>query len=193
MSCLLPRHIVPTSICRLAISRSTSSAATDNKASLEQLTELQKKLAVVVPRFFAQPHPLSLYSQDMTFVNNIRGLKVQGLPKYATQIALIKCYHYVKYNSARVELLNLVNNPEESYIRIRWRIVGKAGLTRMIFNFWKIKSIDEWKDGISTMYVNKDGKIYCHVCDNIDVDTDDLDNKQKNPSLKSRLVERGLV
>lgn len=63
----------------------------------------------------------------------------------------------------------------------------------MIFNFWKIKSIDEWKDGISTMYVNKDGKIYCHVCDNIDVDTDDLDNKQKNPSLKSRLVERGLV
>lgn len=161
----------------------------NSKASPEQLTLVANQLVHHLPRFFSQPHPFDLYTKDIVFIDNIRSMRIQGASQYALQIALIKLYHNIRYTSVKAELLNLVKYPEESCIKIRWRIITKPGIIQFILFFYKFHSIEKWKDGISTMHVNKEGKIYCHVCDNIDVETDDIKIKKvvKNP-----LVDRGL-
>lgn len=175
----------------LIIGRSLSTNATDNKASLEQLITLEGKLAAELPKFFTKPHNFSLYTRNVVFIDNTRNIKTEGINLYFLQLQLIKMYHNVRYSSLKVELLNLVKNPEESYLRIRWRIITRPGLLKTALLIFKAKVGEEWRDGISTMHVDKDGKIYCHVCDNIDVDTDDRSAKEKS-SVKNPLVNRGL-
>lgn len=167
-----------------------SNQNSNNKANPDQLVNLEEKLLHLLPKFFAIPHPLNLYSKDVVLIDNIRNLRVQGLAQYGLQVGLFRVYHFIKYSSIKVELLNLVKNPEESYIKVRWRIITKPGLLQFALFFWKLKSLERWKDGISTFHVNSEGKIHCHVCDNIDVDIDDIGNKQK--SIKNPLINRGL-
>lgn len=186
-------RLTPT-ICRLF--SLTNNAAnkiidkTEDRASPEQLALLEKKLVDHLPRFFICPHPFKIYTQDVIFIDNIRNLKSQGLAMYAAHVALFKIYHHLRYSSKKLELLNLVKNPEESYIRIRWRIASTPGLLGSLVHVgkFKLKAGEKWKDGISTMLVNKDGLIYRHVCDNIDVETNETNatNKQKQ-SVKNPL------
>lgn len=151
---------------------------------------LEKKLVQQIPRFFIDSHLFSMYTQDVIFIDNIRGFRIQGLAMYAAQVALIRASYFIRYSSSKVELLNLVKNPEESYIRIRWRIVTTPGLIGSLIYVgkFKLRAGEKWKDGISTLQVNKDGLIYCHVCDNIDMETNDTNgtNKQKQ-SVKNPL------
>lgn len=141
-----------------------------NQASLEQLTRIADAMTYHLPRFFTTPHPFQLYTKDLVFIDNIRQVRVQGLAQYATRIALVKLYHRLRYTSTKCEVLNLVKHPEESCIRIRWRIVSRPGLLQFVIFFYKFHSTEIWNDGVSTLLVNNEGKIYCHVCDNIDVD-----------------------
>lgn len=170
------------STCRLL--SSAIDAANKTKASPEQLALMEKKLVEHLPDFFKGHHMFSLYTKDVMLVDNIRNLKTQGLSSYATQVALIKIYYHMRYSSKKLELLNLVKNPEESYIRVRWRIVTTPGQlgTLLYVGAFKLKAGEKWKDGISTFHVNQNGLIYCHVCDNIDVDTNETTstNKQKH-------------
>lgn len=159
------------------------------KASSEQLALLADKLVYHLPRFFTSPHPFNLYTKDVIFIDNVRYIRIEGLSKYAFRLALIKIYYALSYTSVKVELLNLVKHPEESCIKIRWRAITRPGHLWFILNFYKYHSHKEWKDGISTMHVNKDGRIYCHICDNIDVETDDTEIKK---TIKSPLVSKGL-
>lgn len=161
----------------------------NNKASPEQLAQVSNQLVISLPRFFSHPHPFNLYTKDIVFIDNIRSIRVQGLTPYAIKISLIKAYYALRYTSAKVELLNLVKQPEESCIKIRWRVITKPGLLQFILFFYKFHSTEKWKDGISTMHVNKEGKIYCHVCDNIDLETNDVEMKK---TIKNPLVDRGL-
>lgn len=154
----------------------------DTKASLDQLVKLEAILANHLPRFFIEPHPLKIYTQDVLLIDNIRGRRVQGLTKYGLHISLVKFYSLLRYNSVKLELLNLVKHPEESCIKIRWRVVTKPGLIRYLTLFGGFKSLGDWRDGISTMHVNKDGKIHCHVCDNIELDETGKEKQSiKNP------------
>lgn len=184
--------------CRCPISRSLSSVPrqqfTDNtnKASPQQLAFLEDHLAAQLPKFFSTPHPIYCYSNDIKLIDNIRGVRVQGITNYALQIGLIKIYHLFRYASVKVELLNLVKNHEESLIRIRWRIVTKPGLLYFMIFFWKYHQNDRWTDGISTMHVNSEGKIYCHICDNIDIETDISGGAKQKRGLKNPLVDGGL-
>lgn len=165
-----------------------------NKASLEQLISLEKMLSLHLPNFFNRPHPLTIYTQDLIFIDNIRGNKYKGIASYAIRINLFKLYHVLNYSSNKVELLNLVKNPEESYIKIRWRVISKPGIMYFLLNFWRFlsKSNELWKDGISTMIVNRDGKVYTHICDNIDVEIDEKKRSTTKEAIKNRLVNRGL-
>lgn len=161
----------------------------NNKASLGQLDELAKIMTSLLPRFLVAPHPFNLYSKDMVFINNIRSIRVKGIGPYAVQVTSTKLYLNFKYSRTKLQLLNLVKNPEESSIKIRWRLVSKPGVIRFILFFYKFHETEEWKDGISTFYVNKEGKIYCHVCDNIDIEEDKSTLKK---SIKNPLVDGGI-
>lgn len=162
-------------------------------ANPDQLTYIADKLERHAPKFFVEPHPFNLYTDNMCFINNITTKKIYGLQQYAFHLALLKLYYHTRYASLKVELLNLVKHPEESCVKLRWRIVAKPGLLRFIFNFWKYHSEYLSIDAISTMHVNHEGKIYCHICDNIDLETGDLkegvESKIKKV-VKSRLVNR---
>lgn len=159
-----------------------------SKASPEQLHKLEQAVVSYVPKFFQVIfHPYEYYTQDVTFINNMRGTKTQGLKQYATQLSLIKLNYLIRYSSNKVELLNLVKSPEESYIKFRWRIISKPGFTRFFLTFWKYHSTDIWTDGISTIHVNNQGKIHCHVCDNIDIDVLDVKEKQRPSVLQTPL------
>lgn len=174
-----PNLFSPTS-CRFMSSMNNKNNG--NKASLAQLVELELKLTHHLPYFFTRPHYLGIYTKDVVFVDNIRNVRTQGLNSYALQIYLIKFYYALRYSSVKLELLNLVKHPDESYLRVRWRIIKRPGVIFTYINSFKIatgpsKNFDRWKDGISTFHVNNQGKIYCHICDNIDVGTDDLGNE----------------
>lgn len=172
--------------------RSLATNASPNKSSLEQLTLLEQKLAAELPNFFKHGHNYSLYTKDVVFIDNTRNIRSVGIYHYMLHIQLVRIYYNIRYSSIRVELLNLVKNPEESYLRIRWRVVTRPGAIKTTLRvLTRPDNLDEWKDGISTMHVNRDGKIYCHVCDNIDVDTNDIEAKQKS-TVKNPLVNRGL-
>lgn len=161
------------------------------KATPAQLVELEKTLVHCLPNFFKNLHPFHIYTKDVVLIDNIRNIRVRGIAKYHTQITLIKGFHAIKYTRSHLELLNLVKNQEESCIKVRWRIVSKPGLIRGLFSLKQFLQFggEIWKDGISTMHVNQEGKIYCHVCDNIDVGTDDIRQKK---AIKNPLINRGL-
>ena len=161
----------------------------ENKASLEQLNLIADVLVKHLPRFFTSPHPLHLYTKEVVLIDNIRSTRIQGLPQYALKLYLVRLYFNLRYTRSRVEVLNLVKHLEESCIKVRWRVVSKPGLMQFILFFYKFHSTEIWTDGLSTMHVNKEGKIYCHVCDNIDVEKDDIKVKKE---AKNPLIDRGL-
>lgn len=167
--------------------RHMAEAAT--KASPEHLIRVADTVTYHVPGFFSKPHPFEMYSKDVVFINNISSKRVQGLGQYALQISLIKISFAIRYSGTTMELLNLVKLPEESCVKVRWRFVSKPGLVRFILAPFKFRSDEIWTDGISSLYVNTEGKVYCHVCDNIDVEEDARNVKKvvKNP-----LVNRGI-
>lgn len=149
---------------RCLTSDNSGKTTDDGKANQAQLYNIELALQEHVPKFFSYSHPYGYYSSDMVFNDNIRGVKLQGLTKYATRINLIKIYFTLRYSSNRMELLNLVKNPEESFIKVRWRIKSKP-----VFKTYLGKEI--WNDGISTFHVNSNGKICSHICDNVQTDT----------------------
>lgn len=168
--------------CRfLSSSTSNTNTGNNNKASLAQLAQLEKKLLLQLPHVFGKPHDLGMYTKDIVFVDNIRNIKTRGILTYALQLNLLRYYFSIRYSSVTLELLNLVKHPDESYIRVRWRIIKKPGIIASFLFVWKFaksfQELDRWRDGISTMHVNNQGKIYCHICDNIDVGTDDIGNE----------------
>lgn len=173
-------HLI--SPCRfLSSSTNNTNNNVSNKASPAQLVQLEEILLRQLPYVFNRPHTFDIYTKDLVFVDNIRNIKTRGIVSYALQINLIKFYYSLRYSSVKLELLNLVKHPDESYIRIRWRIVKKPGIILSYLFVWKIaksfSKLERWKDGISTLHINNQGKIYCHICDNIDVGTDDIGNE----------------
>uniref|UniRef100_A0A6G1SM52 Uncharacterized protein C6orf136 n=1 Tax=Aceria tosichella TaxID=561515 RepID=A0A6G1SM52_9ACAR len=176
-------------VARSVIVQQHRHMAAATKASMEQLTRIADAMTHHLPKFFSTPHPFDMYSKDIVFIDNIRSKRVQGLGQYALLVSYTKLYFTLRYSSTKLELLNLVKNPEESSVKVRWRFVSKPGLIRFILAPFKFHSDEIWTDGISSFYVNTEGKIYCHVCDNIDVE-EDAGNVKK--VVKNPLVSRGI-
>lgn len=151
-----------------AIRGLTSDAASHatKKANQSQLYNIEQALLTHVPKFFTYSHPFGYYHNDIVFIDNIRGVKLQGLSRYALRISLVKYFFIVRYSQNRMELLNLVKNSEESFIKVRWRIKSKPVLKTYLGK-------EIWTDGISTFHVDNNGKICSHICDNVQTDTDE--------------------
>ncbi|XP_068968788.1 uncharacterized protein [Bombus flavifrons] len=126
-----------------------------------------------LPLLFVKQLDYGIYTNDLVFVNNIRGTTSVGIQHYFKQVAFLKVIGHLKYAFVKFEVLKMTMHPEDNSIKVRWRIVGISG-TRVFLTFWKIKiwnskeqaeSTPAWYDGFSTFYVNNDGKVFKHVVD----------------------------
>lgn len=141
------------------------------RASPEQLDHLQKRVELYSKEFFHKPHDYTIYSKDILFIDNTRSFRIEGLTGYVIQINLFKVSAMLKYSQYNLQILNIVPNLDESSLRIRWRVNGTAGLMRLALGFWRLSRGLELNDYISTLYVDRQGKIDCHIRDNIETKT----------------------
>ena len=91
------------------------------------------------------------------------------------QVALLRTVGHLKFAYVKFEILKITAHPEDSTIKVRWRICGISGL-KVMLQFWKYKLWDlkkafddreSWYDGFSIFYVGSNGMIYKHVADKV--------------------------
>lgn len=186
--------IDPSSIKRYQSSSSNGQNVTkDKKASHEQLLYLENRVVDHAPEFFKTNHIFDIYTNDIIFIDNIRNKRSKGLLVYKLHVNLYKSYSSLRYHSVRLELLSIAKDPDESLLRFRWRLVATPfPLWSLIINImmkrrFEYELKESWTDHISTMHVNSDGLVHCHVCDNFDVDIDEKSIKQ---IIKNKFVRK---
>lgn len=122
----------------------------------------------------------SIYSPNLIFENNINGKKTVGLYHYVKQVAYLRTVGHLKFAYVKFEILKITMHPEDSTIKVRWRIRGISALKVMLtfwkYKLWKLKEVFEdqesWYDGFSTFYLGSDGFIHKHVADKMMPDDD---------------------
>lgn len=62
----------------------------------------------------------------------------RGLHHYVRQIALLRTVGHLRYAYVKLEVLKITKHPEDSSVKVRWRIRGLSGLKVMVF-FWKYR------------------------------------------------------
>ncbi|CAH2242053.1 jg957 [Pararge aegeria aegeria] len=143
-----------------------------------------------MPSLFVKPLDYSIYHPNLVFVNNIRGVTTIGLFHYVRQVALLRTVAHIKFAYVNFEVLKITAHPEDSSVKMRWRIRGISGL-KVFFMFWKYKlwnlkqvfqDQELWYDGFSTFYVGSDGLIQKHIADKVMPDQDRIiDDEEKAP------------
>lgn len=166
----------------------------NRKASEEQLQHIFDYLSEELPMLFLHSWNYSIYKEDLVFINNIRGTSTIGLDNYKKQIVLLKLVGHLRFAYVKLDILKITMHPEDSSIKVRWRIVGVSG-TNVFLKFWKHKvwnvkeqlsNQQSWYDGFSTFYVNNDGKIFKHVVDKMMPDENAYEKVK--PSVATKLA-----
>ncbi|XP_017784546.1 PREDICTED: uncharacterized protein C6orf136 homolog [Nicrophorus vespilloides] len=168
----------------------------NEKPSDGQLEMVYRTLSESLPKLFVQPLDYSIYHQDIIFENNIRGTQTVGIFPYVKQMSLLRVLGHLKYAYVKLEIIKITKNPEDSSIKVRWRIRGVSGLKVMIlfwkYKLWNYKGIfdksENWYDGFSSFYVNGDGQIVKHVADKMMPDSDSIDQSVKAPIDSAKLA-----
>ncbi|KAG5882813.1 hypothetical protein JTB14_024570 [Gonioctena quinquepunctata] len=151
-----------------------------NKPSPEKLVQVYNILADTLPKLFIQPLDYSIYHPQVIFEDHIRNLRTVGLYSYVKQVALLRTIGHLKFAYVKFEVLKITHHPEDSTVKVRWRIRGisawKVMLTFWKYKLWNIREMfdktESWYDGFSTFYVNTDGQIVKHVADKMMPDSD---------------------
>ncbi|XP_019888780.1 uncharacterized protein C6orf136 homolog isoform X2 [Ooceraea biroi] len=170
-----------TSILKAGSQSSSPSPQDDDKPSQDKLQHVVDGLTIDLTNLFTKPQNYTMYTKNMVFVNNIRGVTTVGVGNYAKQMILLRMIGHLKFAYVKCDIVKITMHPEDGTIKVRWRIRGVTGF-RMFFSFWKYKiwkirdAIDKdhelWYDGFSTYYVNGEGKIYKHIADKMMPDQD---------------------
>lgn len=182
--------------------KSPAAVVRDGRPSEEQLMKVFNVLSETMPNLFIQPLDYSIYHPNLVFVNNIRGTTTVGLFPYVRQVALLRTIGHLKFAYVRMEVMKITQHPEDSSIKMRWRIRGISGL-KVFFLFWKYKLWDIknvfkdqelWYDGFSTFYVGGDGLIQKHICDKVMPDQDTIiDDTEKAPIAAKLALLIGII
>ncbi|XP_029175774.1 uncharacterized protein LOC114944157 [Nylanderia fulva] len=153
----------------------------EGKPSQEQLQYIVDSLSQDLPKLFVKPQNFSIYTKDVIFINNIRGVTTRGVVNYAKQLIFLRMIGHIKFAHVSLQVIKITMHSDDGTVKVRWRIRGVSGW-RVFYMFWKYKfwkirdSIDSnheiWYDGFSTYYVNGDGKVYKHVADKVMPDQD---------------------
>ncbi|CAH0405718.1 unnamed protein product [Chilo suppressalis] len=181
--------------CRAPVTPSPAKTSNEvqspsDKPSEEQLMKVFNVLSENMPDLFVKSLDYSIYHPNLVFVNNIRGTTTVGLFPYVRQIALLRTVGHLKFAYVKFEVMKITANPEDSSIKLRWRIRGISGF-KVFFMFWKYKlwNLKEvfqdqelWYDGFSTFYVGGDGLVQKHIADKVMPDQDTIiDDEEKAP------------
>ncbi|KAL0896125.1 hypothetical protein ABMA27_012083 [Loxostege sticticalis] len=168
----------------------SSELSPDGRPSEEQLMKVFHVLSKTMPDLFIKPLDYSIYHPNLVFVNNIRGITTIGLFHYVRQVALLRTVGHIKFAYVKFEVMKITAHPEDSTIKLRWRIRGISGL-KVFFMFWKYKlwnlkqafqDQELWYDGFSTFYVGPDGLVQKHIADKVMPDQDTIiDDEEKAP------------
>ncbi|XP_035744276.1 uncharacterized protein LOC118451623 [Vespa mandarinia] len=167
----------------------------EGRPSKEQLEYIFTCLSNDLPKFFIKSLDYTIYSTDIIFINNIKGLTTKGMFNYVKQIALVKTIGHLKFAYIKLNVLKITIDPEDDTIKVRWRISGITGLKALFtlwrFKLWKMKEAlndaEVWYDGFSTYYVDVNGKVYKHVIDKLMPDQNQLFEKEK-PQVATKLA-----
>ncbi|XP_046835738.1 uncharacterized protein LOC124431644 [Vespa crabro] len=167
----------------------------EGRPSKEQLEYIFTCLSNDLPKFFIKSLDYTIYSTDIIFINNIKGLTTKGMFNYVKQIALVKTIGHLKFAYIKLNVLKITIDPEDDTIKVRWRISGITGLKALFtlwrFKLWKMKEAlndaEVWYDGFSTYYVDVNGKVYKHVIDKLMPDQNQLFEKGK-PEVATKLA-----
>lgn len=62
----------------------------------------------------------------------------RGIHSYIKQVTLLRTIGHLKFAYVRFEILKITQHPEDSTIKIRWRIRGITAL-KVAIAFWKYK------------------------------------------------------
>ncbi|XP_043491959.1 uncharacterized protein LOC122517566 [Polistes fuscatus] len=159
----------------------------EGRPSKEQLELVFTSLRNDLPNFFVKTLDYTIYSENLIFINNIKGLETKGIFNYMKQITFIRTIGHLKFAYIKLDVLKITIDPDDDTIKVRWRISGITGLRALFtiwkFKFWRIKEAlsdaEVWYDGFSTYYVGADGKIYKHVMDKLMPDQSKLYDKEK--------------
>lgn len=174
----------------------------ENKPSQEQLQLIVDCLSQDLPKLFVKPQNYSIYSQDIIFVNNVRGITTEGLANYIKQLMLLRVIGHFKFAHVKLDIIKMTMHTEDNTVRVRWRIRGvtswKVFLTFWKYKFWKIQEAinrdhEVWYDGFSTYYVGSDGKVYKHVADKVMPDQDVVTKKEELPIAPKLALFAGLT
>lgn len=160
----------------------------DGKASLEQLLKVENNLLDHVENIFNKPD-YRLYTSDLQFIDNIRGIQTQNINSYILQLYKVRLSLNFKYSKFQVRVLNKASEPHDSFVRVRWRIVARPGLLGAFVKAFTLTNKEIWIDGVSTFMVNSNGLIYRHICDNISSQYEDIGEKD----MKNTLISRGIA
>lgn len=62
----------------------------------------------------------------------------RGLYSYIKQVALLRTVGHLRFAYVKFEILKITQHPEDSTVKVRWRIRGVSGL-RVMLMFWKFR------------------------------------------------------
>lgn len=147
----------------------------------EQLQTVHDELVDDLPYILSRPQKISLYSNEMIFEDNIRGLKIIGRNNYFIHFALLRIKTAFLFAYIQLNILKITQHPQEGTIKVRWQISGMSGLMTIknlfrlnIFTifFSREKALNKasglkYYDGFSIFYVNGDGLIFKHLCEKV--------------------------
>ncbi|XP_012215905.1 uncharacterized protein [Linepithema humile] len=174
----------------------------EGKPSQEQLQSIVDCLSQDLPKLFVKPQNWSIYTEDIIFINNIRGITTKGLSNYARHLILLRAVGHLKFAHVKLDIIKITMHTEDNTVKVRWRIRGVSGWKVIVmfwkYKFWKIQeAIDRdheiWYDGFSTYYVNGHGKVYKHVADKIMPDQDVVTKKEDLPITPKLALFTGLA
>jgi len=173
------------------MSSSADSSSSGDKSSKEprkpNLEKVSSLLIIDLVNLFVSPMSKTLYHHNIIFEDNIRGKRYEGILEYRQIVNLMKIVCHFRFVYVRFNILSITEHPEDSTIRVRWRIVG-MGMFKMLLKYipekmWVRGNMDKasatWYDGYSTFHVNSDDKIDKHRADKVMPDEDAVSVKKK--------------
>lgn len=161
-----------------------------------KLQKITKYLEEYAPQFFVRSMSYHIYDKDVIFENQITNKTTVGVFKYKMRIDLIKAWGNINFGYLRMDILHISYDPRDLVINVRWRICGIPGI-RLIFQFWKykiskwseiFKQEELWYDGVSHLYLNKNGLIYKHLVTKITPESNNEVNFNSSNVLKAILA-----
>lgn len=168
-------------------SQQPSPQKNEGKPSQEQLQSIVDCLSQDLPNLFVKPQNYSIYTDDLIFINNFRGVTTSGLSNYVKQLIWLRVIGHLKFAHVKMDIIKITMHPENDTVQVRWRIRGVSSLKVFSmfwkYKIWKIKDAintnhEVWYDGFSTFYVNANGKIYKHITDKMMPDQDTVTKKE---------------